>query len=155
MDELGKMVGGLAGQAGGSGGSGLVDAFSGLVGGEGGLQNLVGQLGNSGLGEEVASWVGTGQNKSVDPGQLQSALGDQRVQELAGKSGLSVEQFLPLLAAALPTIIDAMTKDGQVPSGDATNNIDIGGILEGLGSAAQSGPGGPLGQLGELFGGKS
>lgn len=152
MDELGKMVEGLAGQSGQSGASGLVGALTGLIGGEGGLQNLVGQLSSSGLGDEVASWVGTGPNKSVDPSRLQAALGDQQVSQLAAQSGISVEQFLPMLAAALPSVIDTVTKDGKVPSGDATSGVDIHGLLEGLGSAATAGPNSPLGQLGNLFG---
>jgi uncharacterized protein YidB (DUF937 family) len=124
-----------------------------LVGGEGGLQNLVGQLSSSGLGDQVASWTGTGPNKSVDPAQLQQALGEEKVNQLAADSGLSVSQLMPLIAAALPAIIDTLTPDGKVSSGDAAAGFDIGGILEGLGSAAQAGPSGPLGQLGSLLGG--
>ena len=153
MDELGKMVGGLTNQGGASGSAGIVGAFSGLVGGEGGLQNLVGQLESSGLGDQVASWVGTGPNKTADPGQLAAALGDDKVQALAAQSGLPVEQFLPLLAAALPTVIDTMTQNGKVPSGDASAGVDIGGLLEGLGTAATAGPSSPLAQLSNLFGG--
>jgi len=153
MDELGKMVSGLTNQGGASGSAGIVGAFSGLVGGEGGLQNLVGQLTSSGLGDQVASWVGTGPNKTADPSQLAAALGDDKVQALAAQSGLPVEQFLPLLAAALPTVIDTMTHDGKVPSGDASAGVDIGGLLEGLGSAATAGPSSPLAQLSSLFGG--
>jgi uncharacterized protein YidB (DUF937 family) len=155
VDELNKMVGGLGNQGAGSGADGIVGAFGNLVGGEGGLQNLVGQLSSSGLGEQVASWVGVGPNKTVEPAQLQSALGDQKVQQLAGQAGMSVEQFLPVLAAALPTVIDTMTHEGKVPQGDAAAGIDIGGLLEGLGSAASAGPSSPLAQLGNLFGGKS
>jgi len=81
-------------------------------------------------------------------------LGDEKVANLAAKSGMSVEQLLPLLAAALPTVIDALTPDGNVPQGDAAAGMDIGGILEGLGKAAQAGPGSPLSQLGNMFGNK-
>ena len=37
-----------------------------------------------------------------------------------------------MLAAALPTIIDALTPDGQVPQGDAAGGFDLGSMLGGL-----------------------
>lgn len=153
MDDLGKMIGGLTGQSGASGAGGIVDAFSGLVGGEGGLQGLVGQLSSSGLGDQVGSWVGVGPNQKVDPAQLQAALGQEQVEELVAKSGLPVEQLMPLIASALPSVVDALTPDGNVPGGDAAKGFDIGGILQGLGEAAQAGPTSPLAQLGGLLGG--
>jgi uncharacterized protein YidB (DUF937 family) len=151
MDDLGKMVGGLTGQSGGGGG--IADIFTGLVGGEGGLQGLVGQLSANGLAEQVGSWVGVGPSQPVEPSQLQSALGESNVAKLAGQSALPVEQLMPLLAAALPTVVDALTPDGNVPAGNAAAGFDIGGLLEGLGSAAKAGPDSPLAQLGDLLGG--
>lgn len=58
-----------------------------------------------------------------------------------------------LLAGLLPTIIDAGDPDGRVSDGDPTSAIDLGGLLEGLAGAAQSGPGGPIGGLGDKLGG--
>jgi uncharacterized protein YidB (DUF937 family) len=153
VDDLGDLFGGLSGQQSGSAG-GIADAFGSLVGGEGGLQGLVGQLTAGGLGDQVGSWVGVGPNKDVNPQQLRGALGDETVSNLAAKSGMSVEQLLPLLAAALPAIVDALTPDGNVPAGDATAGFDLSGVLEGLGTAAQAGPNSPLGQLGNMFGNK-
>jgi uncharacterized protein YidB (DUF937 family) len=149
MDNLGGMLGGLTGGKGG----GIADVFGGLVGGEGGLQGLVGQLTQGGLAEQVGSWVGLGPNQSVEPDQLKAALGDDKVSSLAAQSGLPVGQLMPLLAAALPTVVDALTPNGNVPSGNAAAGFDISGLLEGLGSAAKAGPSSPLAQLGDLLGG--
>ncbi len=149
MDEIGTMLGGLGGGTGGD----IVGAIGGLVGGEGGLDGLVSQLGQSGLGDVVGSWVGKGPNKPVEPEALRAALGDEKVSELASKSGLPVEGFLPILASALPAIIDTITPDGKIPSGDATAGVDLGGLLEGLSSAASAGPSSPLAALGGLLGG--
>lgn len=144
----------LAGMLGGSGGGGdLVGAISGLVGGHGGLEGLVGQLTQGGLGDAVSSWVGTGPNQHVAPEHLAAALGPDKVNALAHQSGLPVEAFLPILASALPHIVDALTPNGQVPSGNATAGVDIGGILQGLGDAATSGANSPLAQLGSILGG--
>lgn len=150
MDDIGKMLGG----SGGSGGVGdIAGAIGGLVGGEGGLEGLVNQLGQAGLGDAVSSWVSTGPNKPVDPNALGAALGPDKVQQMAGQSGLDVGALLPVLAAALPTVIDAITPDGQVPKGNAAAGLDIGGVLEGLSEAANAGPNSPLAGLGALLGG--
>jgi uncharacterized protein YidB (DUF937 family) len=142
------MMGGLTG-----GGGDIVGAIGGLVGGEGGLQGLIDTLGKGGLDDVAKSWVDTGGNKSVDPAKLGEALGDDKVEELVRKSGLPVEALLPLLASALPAVIDALTPDGQVPQGDAARGFDIGGLLQGLSDAANAGPSSPLAGLGKLLGG--
>jgi uncharacterized protein YidB (DUF937 family) len=150
MDDLGKMLGGLTGDG---GGGDIVGAIGGLVGGEGGLSGLIDTLGKGGLDDVAQSWISTGGNKAVEPAKLGEALGDEKVNELAQKSGLSIEMLLPLLASALPAIIDALTPDGQVPQGDAAKGFDIGGMLEGLSEAANAGPSSPLAGLGKLLGG--
>jgi uncharacterized protein YidB (DUF937 family) len=150
LDDLGKMLGGLTG---GGGGGDIAGAIGGLVGGEGGLSALIDTLGKGGLSDVAKSWVDTGGNKTVDPSQLGAALGDDKVNELAQKSGLPVEALLPLLASALPAVIDALTPDGQVPRGDAAKGFDIGGLLQGLSDAANAGPSSPLAGLGKLLGG--
>ena len=151
MNDLAGMLGGLDGS--GAGGGDLAGAISGLVGGHGGLEGLVGQLTRGGLGDAVNSWVGTGPNQHVAPEHLGAALGQDKINALAKQSGLPVETLLPILASALPHIVDALTPNGQVPSGNATAGVDIGGILQGLGEAATSGANSPLAQLGNLLGG--
>ncbi len=79
----------------------------------------------------MSSWVSTGPNKPVDPNALGAALGPDKVQQMAGQSGLDVGALLPVLAAALPTVIDAITPDGQVPKGNAAAGLDIGGRARG------------------------
>lgn len=149
MDDLGTMLSGLTGGQGGD----IAGAIGGLVGGEGGLQGLVDTLGKGGLDDVVQSWVSTGGNKQVDPAKLGEALGGDKVNELSQKSGLPVDALLPLLASALPAIIDALTPDGQVPQGDAAAGFDVGGLLQGLSDAANAGPNSPLAGLGKLLGG--
>jgi uncharacterized protein YidB (DUF937 family) len=154
MDELGRMQGGPAGgTTGGGAGGDIAGAIGGLVGGQGGLQGLLDTLGRGGLQDVAQSWVGTGGNQSVDPDRLGAALGPDRVNQLSQQSGLSIPQLLPMLAGALPAIIDRLTPDGRVPAGDATAGNDIGGMLQGLSASAGGDAGSPLGQLGGLLGG--
>jgi uncharacterized protein YidB (DUF937 family) len=81
----------------------------------GGLGDLVKGFQNAGMGDIVSSWIGTGDNMPVSPEQIERGLGRERVERAAQQSGLSLEALLPVLAAALPTVIDALTPKGEVP----------------------------------------
>lgn len=162
MDDLDRMLGSLGGGTGAAGAGATPDiagALGGLVGGEGGLEGLLGQLSSAGLGDQVSSWVGTGPNQPVDPQQLASALGPDTVNQLAAKTGLDVSSLLPMIAAFLPMIINALTPDGKVPAGGSGSGFDVGSILAGLGGAAGATPGrtaggeGPVGDIGKILGG--
>jgi len=87
----------------------------------GGLTDLIKGFQNEGMGDVISSWIGTGENKTVTPDQVRQGLGKERVQEVAQRSGLSIESVLPMLAAALPVVIDALTPKGQVPDQAALN----------------------------------
>ena len=85
---------------------------------EGGLSGLVGKLKDSGLGDQVSSWIGTGENKSVDSNQLSSALGSEVVKNIAAKLGVSHEEAANSLAGALPEVVDKLTPNGKIESDD-------------------------------------
>jgi uncharacterized protein YidB (DUF937 family) len=156
MDDLGKMLGSLGGGTAGAGGtSDIAGALGGLIGSEGGLDGLLAQLQAGGLGEQVQSWVGTGPNEPVDPDQLATALGPEKVNQLASQTGIDIGALLPMLAAALPTIIDALTPDGKVPSGNAAGGFDLGSVLGGLGGSSTAGSGSPsIPDIGSILGDK-
>ncbi len=117
----GEAIGKLTGQGGGS--SGLLDGVMGLLGNNqaGGIAGLVQSFKDKGLGDIVSSWVGTGSNLPISPEQIQQALGAEQVQQLAGKAGVSAETASANLAELLPNIIDKLTPNGQLPSGDLLN----------------------------------
>jgi uncharacterized protein YidB (DUF937 family) len=89
----------------------------------GGLAGLLGQLQSAGLGEQVASWVGNGENKPVAPEQLAQALPAEQVQSMAQQAGTSPEALLQLLAHALPHAVDHATPNGEVPAEGGTPDI--------------------------------
>ena len=100
---------------------------------KGGIDGLLNTLRQGGLGGAVDSWISTGPNQAVEPQQLGAALGPDNVKQIATKSGLSVEMLLPLLAAALPMIVDMLTPDGNAPKTGADGGMDqIGDLLGGL-----------------------
>ena len=85
----------------------------GLLGGLGGLLN---KLQQGGLGNETKSWVGSGQNQPVSPGQLGSALGPNIIKTLAQQSGISEDDLTKQLSQILPGIVDKLTPNGRLPT---------------------------------------
>jgi uncharacterized protein YidB (DUF937 family) len=118
----------------------VTSATTELVNEEGGINGLLDVLKGAGLADQVDSWVSTGDNNPVQPDQLRSAIGDDKLQALSAKSGLSIEQLLPMLAAFLPSIIDQLTPGGQRPAEGGVGSLDsigdvIGGILGSVGKS--------------------
>src|SRR5215831_18712662 len=113
--------GALFGRGGGSAGSSpdkasqpsSDDGGGGLLGGLGGLLD---KLQKGGLGDVANSWVGSGQNKPVSPGQLGPALGPDVIKTLAQRSGLSEEEIARQLSQILPGVVDKLTPNGRMPT---------------------------------------
>jgi uncharacterized protein YidB (DUF937 family) len=98
---------------------GLFDQVIGLINNPdiGGLPGLISKFEKGGLGDVVSSWVGTGANIPVSSDQITNTLGIDKIQEIAGKLGISDSQVSGGLALLLPHIIDKLTPDGKVPEG--------------------------------------
>ena len=82
----------------------------------GGLSDLVNKLGASGHSEQVNSWVGSGTNMPIQPGQLQGALGQQTISQLAARAGMSEQDLLAQLAQVLPGLVNNLTPNGRLPT---------------------------------------
>jgi uncharacterized protein YidB (DUF937 family) len=119
FDSIASQAGGVFSNLGGESHPGILEIVTGLIGrsDSGGLSGLVEVFQQNGLGEAVASWVGTGQNLPISAEQLQSVLGNEQVRSIAQKLGLSSEDAASALAKVLPHAIDHLTPDGQVPEG--------------------------------------
>jgi uncharacterized protein YidB (DUF937 family) len=89
------------------------EGAGGLLGGLGGLLD---KLQKGGLGSAANSWVGSGQNQPVPPGQLGSALGSDIIKTLAQRSGLSEEELTKQLSQVLPSLVDKLTPQGRLPT---------------------------------------
>lgn len=96
----------------------LLNGVMGLINSAGGLPGLLQKLKDSGLQDQVASWVGTGENQTVSGDQIQSALGDGPLQQVAQQAGIAPEHAATGLAQLLPQIINSLTPNGEVPHGD-------------------------------------
>ncbi|MFS8038844.1 YidB family protein [Xanthobacter sp. AM11] len=143
---LGGVLGNVLGQAGNSGALGglLNSALNGPMGQAlpgmlnsalantsfGNLEGLLAQLQQSGLGDQVASWLSNGPNAAVSAeqitaalgdtqlGQITAALADTQLGQLAASFGLSAETLPSLLSQYLPTVIDKLSPNGvlEMPS---------------------------------------
>jgi uncharacterized protein YidB (DUF937 family) len=126
MDSLKSALGG-GGQK-----DDLMSSIMQLLGGQGGLQNLISQFDAKGLGNVIGSWVGTGQNKSISPDQLQNVLGSDVLGGIASKLGLNVNDLSGQLSNLLPEVVDKLTPEDKVPEGDImSKGMDLLGGLFG------------------------
>jgi uncharacterized protein YidB (DUF937 family) len=153
LDMVGGMLGGQQGQGQGGGGLGDLAAMLGQGGTQGGgqggqaalLQMVLGMLANNGqggglaglmekfqaagLGEQVNSWVGTGQNLPVSPDQLGGVFGQDQMSQMAEKMGLSTGDLGTQLSQVLPQAVDHFTPGGQAPAGGLGDLGDLLGQL--------------------------
>jgi uncharacterized protein YidB (DUF937 family) len=79
------------------------------------LPGLVAALEKGGLGPQVQSWLGNGQNMPITADQLKAVLGNAQVQEFARRFGLPVDDMLAALAKFLPEIVDKASPNGTLP----------------------------------------
>lgn len=133
---LGMLLqGGAGGRPMGGAGGGLSDVLGGLVRGaqpgagvppngqlggllNGGLGGLTEIFGQAGMRQQVDSWIAHGPNMAVSPDQIVSALGKERVGELAAQVGMSHDEAAGHLSQILPGLVDHMTPGGAMPRED-------------------------------------
>jgi uncharacterized protein YidB (DUF937 family) len=134
---LGGILGGLlgGGAAAGQPTSGnlndlLRGGLGGLLGGgnagsvlSSGLGGIIKDLQNSGHGEVAKSWVGTGENEDIAPGDLAHALGADAINALTRQTGMSRDELLAGLSQQLPELVDQLTPHGRLPSADEAGRM--------------------------------
>ena len=96
----------------------LMGSVMGMIDAAGGVPAILAKLQQSGLGDQVASWIGTGDNQAVSGNQLKDALGADSIGNLAQQAGVDPEHASAGLAQILPQIIDKLTPGGQLPDND-------------------------------------
>jgi len=85
-------------------------------GGQGGLSAIVAKLQQAGFGDQVKSWIGTGQNLPITAEQLQQALGSDTAKQLAARFNIPLDQISQVLAQALPKAVDGASPKGTLPA---------------------------------------
>lgn len=105
----------LDGLIGGMVGAEMVTVVNGLIEKHGGVQGVVNQLRSNGLGPTVNSWISEGPNTPMSASEVHNAFGDQTLNELAAKAGMSPQELAEKLATVLPHAVNALTPNGVVP----------------------------------------
>ncbi|MDD5394435.1 MAG: YidB family protein [Thiothrix sp.] len=111
------------------------------AGGLGGIASMLSGMqgsGNSDLMSMAASWLGNGPNAPVSGGQLTQMFGQDKIAAFAQQLGISQDQALSGLQAAVPQVVDKASPNGS---------LDLGGMLDAVGGVS-----GAIGLASKLFG---
>ena len=127
MEIFSKLFGGNKG-----GEASLIQSLTGALGG-GGLNSMLDKFNAAGLSKQVQSWVGGGPNEEISGDQVRQALGNEEIEKMAQKSGLSPEETANDLAQLIPVTVNEVTPGGVVP--------DEAGLQENIKSLAGKIPG--------------
>jgi uncharacterized protein YidB (DUF937 family) len=116
VDPSAGPLGGSTDDIGGGFGGGLggrATGLDGILGG--GLGSLIERFSRSGHGDFMDSWIGTGENRRITPGELHHALGDDTIDALAEETGMPRPELLSELSETLPDVVNHLTPEGRLP----------------------------------------
>jgi uncharacterized protein YidB (DUF937 family) len=101
LDALTSIAGGASPEH-----HGVADALSQVMQEHpGGMDGILNQLKQNGLGEQVQSWVSPGQNQAVSPEQVQQGLGSSTVENIAQRAGISPAVASGIISVVLPLVV--------------------------------------------------
>lgn len=112
LQDITAKLGGSQGKEGG------LASLQKVIASSGGLQGLTSKLAGHGMGDQVQSWVGNGQNKPVSGAQVQQAMDPQDLRDMSQKSGMTPEECSDHVAQALPEMVNKATPEGHMPASD-------------------------------------
>jgi uncharacterized protein YidB (DUF937 family) len=101
----------------------------------GGLDGITKKIRDSGLDDQLSSWIGKGDNLPVSADQIKGALSGSGLGEVAGKLGIDSDDLAGKISEFLPDAVDKLTPDGTVPEG----GFDMGDLSKVLGGLTGSG----------------
>ena len=131
---LGGLLGGQQQQGGSLGGNlgALLPIITGMLANgsqQGGLGGLMEKFNQAGMGDQMSSWVGKGENLPISADQISRVLGSGAIGDIASKLGVGQTEAGGMLAQMLPGLIDKLTPDGQAPAGGLGGADDLMGML--------------------------
>lgn len=129
MGLLDQIAGALGGQMGGGAGQNqMIQLVMQLLQNHpGGLQGLIEQFTRAGLGQQAASWVGTGQNLPISAEDLMKVFGGGggQLQDMLSKLGMQQNEAMGGLAQVLPGVVDRLTPNGSVQDDLVAQGLDL------------------------------
>jgi outer membrane protein OmpA-like peptidoglycan-associated protein len=82
----------------------------------GGIEGIVAMFRRAGLGDEITSWFGGREGRTLTPHQVESMFGPGALGKLAASTGLSRGAVSSATAFLLPKMIGILTPNGVLPS---------------------------------------
>ena len=93
----------------------LVQSAMQMFGNHAGMSDLMRNAESQGVGHIFQSWVGTGANQPIAAQQVEGMVGEDRINQLAARAGVSPGIAKAALAGILPIIVDKLTPQGRMP----------------------------------------
>jgi uncharacterized protein YidB (DUF937 family) len=93
----------------------------------GGLSKILDSMKKQGLSSQADSWAGDGPNEPITADQAVDVLGEDKIDDIAGKLGLPTDATAKLVAEALPQAVD------QASPGGSTEPDAVDKMLESIG----------------------
>jgi len=94
---------------------GMMEALSGLTSGEGlDLGGIMEKVKAGGMGEQVESWLGDGENQEMTADQVKSAFGEEGISNVANKLGVDTDTAASQLKDVLPGLLDKASSGGNL-----------------------------------------
>jgi uncharacterized protein YidB (DUF937 family) len=97
-----------------SGGLGGLGALAGM----GGLGALLERFQQKGYGDQVQSWISTGENQPIPPDAVSEVFDHNELSQIASQAGVSEDEAREGLSELLPQVVDNFTPQGQLPDSD-------------------------------------
>ncbi len=114
MDLL-KMGQQLLGDKLGDNAGGMMEALSGLTSGEGlDLGGIMEKMKAGGLGDQLESFLGDGENAEMSEDQVKSAFGEEGLSNVANKLGVDSDTAASQLKDILPGLLDKASSGGNL-----------------------------------------
>ena len=127
----------IMGMLGKGGGKDVMSQLATMLTGKGGdgmgLSRLLDQFKGAGMGDKAESWVSNGENQSLDPDEVEKAIGSERLAKMSKQTGESVGALKTDLSKMIPDAVNKLTPDGKMPNpGELMNmvkGLDLGKLL--------------------------
>lgn len=128
MDLL-KLGQQLLGDKLGDNAGGMMEALSGLTSGEGlDLGGITEKMKASGLGDQLESFLGDGENQEMSADQVKNAFGEEGLSNVANKLGVDTDTAASQLTDILPGLLDKASSGGNLL--ESVTGGGAGGLLD-------------------------
>ena len=108
---------------------GMMEALSGLTSGEGlDLGGIMEKMKAGGMGDQLESFLGDGENQELSADQVKSAFGEEGISNVANKLGVDTDTAASQLKDILPGLLDKASSGGNLM--ESLTGGGAGGLLD-------------------------